>query len=345
MKTDLHALVRKNIQNLAPYSSAREEYAGTEGVFLDANENPFGTLNRYPDPYQRALKQRLADIKGISPNCIFIGNGSDEIIDLAFRIFCEPHKDKVLIFTPTYGMYEVAAGIHAVETVKLPLDTRFQIDRKKLQPWLCDKALKLIFICSPNNPTGNLLRTGDIEFILQNFHGIVIIDEAYHDFCDQPSCIEKLSRHSNLVVVQTLSKAWGLAGIRIGLAYMNEDTLAYFNKVKAPYNVSALNQKAALEVLSHPEKCRQEVKTILREKQKLIAELQRMRIVRKIYPTDANFLLAEVEHADALYRKLTGKQIVVRNRNSIIKNCLRISIGTPRENQHLVNILNEINHG
>lgn len=344
MKNKIQALVRKNIQALAPYSSARDEYSGKEGIFLDANENPFGIYNRYPDPYQPALKEKLAELKNISTKQIFIGNGSDEAIDLAFRILCEPGKDKALTFVPTYGMYEVSANINNVELIKLPLDEDFQMDRNLLQPYFSDPNLKLIFICSPNNPTGNLLRTEDIEFILKNFNGIVLIDEAYIDFCDQPSFIQKINEYPNLIVIQTLSKAWGLAGIRLGIGYMNEEILSYFNRVKAPYNISTVNQDTALEILGKESEFNQKVKNILIKKKQLIQNLSGLKIIRKIYPSDANFLLVDVENADELYEKLIERKIIIRNRNSVIKNCMRISVGTAEENQELLNALKEFSN-
>ncbi|MCP2038736.1 histidinol-phosphate transaminase [Chryseobacterium sp. HSC-36S06] len=344
MKSKVQQFVRKNIQALAPYSSARDEYSGKEGIFLDANENPFGVYNRYPDPYQPALKEKLAQIKNTSADQIFIGNGSDEAIDLAFRIFCEPGQDKALTFVPTYGMYEVSANINDVELIKLPLNEEFQIDRNLLQPFFSDKNLKLIFICSPNNPTGNLLRTGDIEFILKNFNGIVLIDEAYIDFCDQPSFIKKISEYPNLIVIQTLSKAWGLAGIRLGIGYMNEEILSYFNRVKAPYNISTVNQQTALDILNKEQDYRQKVKDILAEKEQLIQNLTCVKGILTIYPSDANFLLVEVENADELYEKLIARKIIIRNRNSVIKNCVRISVGTSGENEQLLNALKEFSN-
>lgn len=344
MKSKVQQFVRKNIQALAPYSSARDEYSGKEGIFLDANENPFGVYNRYPDPYQPALKEKLAQIKNTSADQIFIGNGSDEAIDLAFRIFCEPGQDKALTFVPTYGMYEVSANINDVELIKLPLNEEFQIDRNLLQPFFSDKNLKLIFICSPNNPTGNLLRTDDIEFILKNFNGIVLIDEAYIDFCDQPSFIQKINEYPNLIVIQTLSKAWGLAGIRLGIGYMNEEILSYFNRVKAPYNISTVNQQTALDILSREQDYQQKVKDILAEKEQLIQNLSGVKGILTIYPSDANFLLVEVENADELYEKLIARKIIIRNRNSVIKNCVRISVGTSVENQQLLNALKEFNN-
>lgn len=345
MHNNINTLIRNNILNLAPYSSARKEYTGEEGVFLDANENPYGIYNRYPDPYQSALKKRLSEIKNISDNQIFIGNGSDEVIDIAFRIFCEPNKDRALTFTPTYGMYEVSANINAVELIKLPLDADFQINRKTVEPYFSDPNLKLIFICSPNNPTGNLLNAKDIEFILQGFNGMVIVDEAYIDFCDQTSFIGKIDTYPNLIVSQTLSKAWGLAGLRLGIAYMNEAVLDYYNKIKAPYNVSSLNQQAALESLHNVEAYQQRLNDIRREKNKLIKELETLPIVHKIYPSDANFLLLEVENADGLYQGLIERKIIIRNRNSLIQNCVRITVGTREENQKLINELKQLNNG
>lgn len=345
MKNSMRNLVRKNIQNLAPYSSAREEYTGKQGVFLDANENPFGNYNRYPDPNQTDLKNRIAELKNVNPNQIFLGNGSDEIIDLAFRIFCEPNKDKALTFTPTYGMYEVSAMINAVELIKLPLNKAFQIDRKALKLFFSDPDLKLIMLCSPNNPTGNLMKTADIEYILQNFNGILILDEAYIDFCTEASFIEKLSSYPNLIVSQTLSKAWGLAGIRLGIAFMSKEILSYFKKIKPPYNISTVNQRVALDALKKESEYRQNVVEILNEKEKLIQNLQSFRFVRKIHPSDANFLLVEVADANDLYSKLVKQQIVIRNRNSVVKNAVRITVGSSAENKKLLNALQNISNG
>ena len=345
MRNSVKDLVRKNILNLAPYSSARDEYEGTEGVFLDANENQFGTYNRYPDPQQNKLKARLAEIKNVKASQIFLGNGSDEVIDLAFRIFCEPNIDKALTFTPTYGMYEVSANINSVELIKLPLNTEFQIDRKSVQPYFLDENLKLIFICSPNNPSGNLIQSDDIEFILENFNGIVIIDEAYVDFCLEATFAEKLIQYPNLIISQTLSKAWGLAGVRLGIALMNEELLSFYNKVKAFYNISSINQLTALETLNKTEEFQENVETILIEKSRLIQELQLLKIVRKIYPSDTNFLLVEVENANEIYSQLIAQQIIIRNRNSIVENCVRITIGTSDENKKLINALKTLSNG
>jgi histidinol-phosphate aminotransferase len=335
-------LVRPNILNLAPYSSAREEFTSEEGIFLDANENPFGIYNRYPDPYQRQLKEKLAQIKGCQANQIFVGNGSDEVIDLAFRIFCEPYKDKALAFTPTYGMYEVSANINAVEIIKIPLTTDFQLDIKVIKPYLSDESVKLLFLCSPNNPTGNSLRIEDIVYILQNFKGMVILDEAYIDFAQQASFLSRLNEFPRLIISQTLSKAWGLAGLRLGLAFMNEETLAFYNKVKAPYNVSAINQQTALKTLENEAEFQSKVSTILKERTKLIQQLENTSIIKKVYPTDANFILVEVENANELYQKLVSQQVIIRNRNSVVKNALRITVGTAAENERLMKAILEV---
>jgi histidinol-phosphate aminotransferase len=345
MNNKIQQLVRKNILNLASYSSARDEYEGNEGVFLDANENPFGIYNRYPDPQQTVLKTRLAAIKKVNENQIFLGNGSDEVIDLAFRIFCEPNKDKVLTFIPTYGMYEVSANINAVEVIQLPLNAVFQIDRKSLEPYFLDANLKLIFICSPNNPSGNLIQSEDIEFILDHFNGIVIIDEAYVDFCPEATFATKLNQYPNLIISQTLSKAWGLAGIRLGIALMNEPLLQFYNKVKAPYNISSVNQKIALEALSNTTEFELNLKQILIEKAKMIQELQTIKIVKKMYASDANFLLVEVENANEVYAQLIDQKIIIRNRNTVVPNCVRITIGTSEENKKLVNALKILSNG
>ncbi|MDO4229301.1 MAG: histidinol-phosphate transaminase [Capnocytophaga sp.] len=340
----MNNLVRKNILALQPYSSAREEYSGANGIFLDANENPYGTYNRYPDPYQKQLKKRLSKIKNILENQIFIGNGSDEVIDLTFRIFCEPNRDKALTFSPTYGMYEVAANINAVELIKVPLTNDFQIDTKKLIPYFADKTIKLMFICSPNNPTANMLNIKDIEFVLTQFKGIIIVDEAYIDFCDKPSFIQKINKYPNLIVSQTLSKAWGLAGLRVGLAFMNEKILSFYNKVKSPYNVNEVSQQLALQILDNEEDFSKNVSEILSERTKMATELQALNLVKKVYPSDANFLLVKVENADDIYCKLVEKEIIIRNRNSVIPDCIRITIGTPEENIKLINVLKEIDN-
>lgn len=336
MKT-LEELIRPNIQKLKPYSSARDEYKGSEGIFLDANENPFGDFNRYPDPYQKELKSKLAELKSVSTDSIFIGNGSDEVIDLAFRIFCQPGKDKALTFSPTYGMYEVSTAINDIELIKVPLNSEFQIDFDLTKSFLSDPSIKLIFICSPNNPTGNSIN--GIEEVLKSFNGIVIVDEAYIDFSDRDSWLKRLEYFPNLIISQTFSKAWGLAAARVGLAFANPEIINWFNKVKPPYNVSELNQQAALKALEKKGETLTKINLIKSEKIELEKKLNSLEIVKKIYPSDGNFLLVEVADADEIYKKLTDQKVVVRNRNSVAKNCLRITVGSPEENIKLLNAL------
>ena len=342
MKTkmiNIDNIVRPNILELKPYSSARDEFTGKEGIFLDANENPFGELNRYPDPYQNELKHKLAELKGVSTNNIFVGNGSDEVIDLAFRIFCSPGFDKALTFSPTYGMYDVSAAINNVELLKLPLNKEFQINLEKLEPYFNDNSIKLMFICSPNNPTGNLMNKNDIEFILNNFNGIVIIDEAYIDFAENGSLISLINSYNNLIVSQTFSKAWGLAAARVGTAYANEEIITLYNKVKPPYNVSKINQQAAIDALDNSSRFEKNLSLILAEKERLKTELEEIDLVKKIYPSDANFLLLKVDDANQIYSQLVNQQIITRNRTTQVTNCLRISVGTPEENDELLNAL------
>lgn len=339
---DIDKLVRDNVRSLVPYSCARDEFMGSQGIFMDANENPFGNLNRYPDPYQRELKSGISRIKGIDENKIFLGNGSDEIIDLIFRIFCNPGSDKALIFTPTYGMYEVSAAINNVTVIKIPLDENFQISVDNVKPWLSDKSLKLIFICSPNNPTGNCMSIPDIEEIISGFNGIVIIDEAYIDFTDKPSFINQVDKYPNLIVMQTFSKAMGLAAVRVGMAFTNPGIVRYFNKMKPPYNISTINQRAALQKLGKMGQSREQVNKIKKERERVSAKLRELSLTEKIYPTDANFILVKVKDADMIYKILVDNGIVVRNRNSVIKNCLRITIGKRDENNKLIEALKKI---
>ncbi len=336
---DLKRLVRPNILALKPYSSARDEFKGSEGVFLDANENPFGELNRYPDSYQTKLKEKLSDIKGVDSKNMFVGNGSDEIIDLLYRIFCNPGIDKALTFTPTFGMYQVAADINDTQLIKLPLNEEFHIDRTSLKPYLNDETLKLIFICSPNNPTGNCFNKADIEYILQNFKGIVIIDEAYADFSNNKSWVKSFQEFPNLIVAQTFSKAWGLAAARIGIAYAGYDIIQLLNNVKMPYNISALNEEAAIQALRNQENFENNKDIILEEKKKLISELEQLNVIKKIYPSDANFLLVEVEDANETYRNLVEQKVITRNRNSLVENSIRITVGKPEENEKLIKAL------
>lgn len=341
MNIDINKLVRQNILNLKPYSSARDEFSGTEGVFLDANENPNGNYNRYPDPHQSELKSMIGKVKSVAPENIFLGNGSDEVIDLIFRTFANPGRDKVIVCPPTYGMYEVSANINDVEIVNIPLLPNFQLDKQTIFEIIGqDTAVKLIFICSPNNPTGNLLE--GIEEIIEKFNGIVVVDEAYIDFSPDSSKAQAIHQCNNLIVLQTLSKAWGLAGVRVGFAFAQSKIIALLNKIKPPYNISTLNQQQALARLSHPEEFEAERNEILAERERLKKELLQLAIVHKIYPSSANFLLVEVGDANCVYNSLVTKNVVVRNRHTVIKNCIRITVGTKQENDILLTELKEI---
>ena len=337
---ELDKLVRKNITNLKPYSSARKDFTGKEGVFLDANENPFGSLNRYPDPLQNELKQKLSALKSVAVDNIFIGNGSDEVIDLAFRIFCNPGKDKALTFFPTYGMYEVSASINDVELIQLPLNSNFQIDFNSFLSYIKDVNIKMVFICSPNNPTANIIK--DIEKVLDNFNGIVIVDEAYIDFSEAYSLISKIDKYPNLIVSQTLSKAWAMASIRVGIAYANKSIIDYYNNVKPPYNISQLNQKAAISAIDDIKEYETRKKLIISEKKKLEVELEKINCITKIYPSDANFILVETTDASLVYSKLVEQKIIVRNRSSMVNNTVRITVGSPEENIKLLESLKRI---
>ena len=326
----LEKLIRPNILTLKPYSSARDEFKGKDGIFLDANENPFGNLNRYPDPYQIALKEKLSTLKNIATENIFVGNGSDEVIDLAFRIFCNPDNAKVIVCPPTYGMYEVSANINDVEVISIPLDKYFQLDGDKI----LSTDAKMIFLCSPNNPTGNNLE--NIEKIIQNFNGIVFVDEAYIDFSLQESLLQKVNEYPNLIVSQTLSKAWGRAAIRLGIAYASKEIISYFNKVKPPYNVSQLNQFEAIKTLEEIDVFKKNKEVILTQRTWLIEQLSALNFVEKINPTDANFMLVKTKNANTIYQQLIEDKIVVRNRHSVVENCLRITVGEPFENVKLI---------
>ena len=339
---DLSTLVRPNLLSLSPYTSARDDYQGEAEAWLDANENPFGELNRYPDPYQRSLKEVISEEMNISAEQLFIGNGSDEVIDLLFRLFVKPGADKVLTFSPTYGMYQVSAAINDAELIEVPLTDSFQIDVEATFPYLGDPKLKLIFICSPNNPTGNLLERKAVEHILNRFRGIVVIDEAYIDFADAPSWRQELENYPNLVVTQTFSKARGLAAARLGIAFAAPEIIQWLNRVKPPYNVSLLNQRAGIECLKNNARYMEQIQLIVSERSRLLEAFSALSIIKRTYPTDANFILIEVENATTIYAKLTAKGIVVRNRSKLISNTLRVSIGTPNENNLLLNELNQL---
>ena len=341
---DLTKLVRQNILDLDPYKSARDEYTGTAKVFLDANENPYGTLNRYPDPYQQQLKQLIAKTKKVSINQLFIGNGSDEIIDLLFRVFCNPGKDKAVVFTPSYGMYSISAAINQVELYKIPLSESFSIIPESIQPFTADDSVKLLFICSPNNPTGNCVSPDVLRSILGAFNGIVVVDEAYIDFCPEQSCINLLEEFPNLVITQTMSKAWGLASARIGIGMANKQIIALLNKVKPPYNVSGPNQQAAINALNKRDFFRSRIEKIIEQRRQLANELQTFDQVLEVYPSQANFLLVRFRNAQKIYEDLIREQVVVRNRNSLIEGCIRISIGSENENEKLLEALKKIEH-
>ncbi|HHU41564.1 MAG TPA: histidinol-phosphate transaminase [Fermentimonas caenicola] len=338
-KFDLRSLVRSNIWELKPYSSARDEFWGDEGIFLDANENPFGNKNRYPDPHQRTLKKSLSKIKGISVDNICIGNGSDEIIDLVFRIFCEPQKDSVIICPPTYGMYEVSANINNVNIIKIPLDSNFELNVDEI----LSQNAKCLFLCSPNNPTGNSLK--NIEVLMNEFNGIIIVDEAYIDFSDKPSFIGRLSEFPNLIIMQTFSKAWALASARVGIAYADSNIIKLMDKTKPPYNVSRFNQEVALKALSKPKKFERRLKVILEQRDNLLKEFTKISVIKKVFPTDANFILIKVSDADKLYNYLVSNKLIVRNRNSVISDCIRITVGTPKENEALIEALKNYTEG
>lgn len=331
-------LARKNIQNLKPYSSARHEFKGTAKVYLDANENPFNNgMNRYPDPMQWKVKIPLAKIKGVQPENIFLGNGSDEPIDLLMRIFCEPGIDNIITLPPTYGMYQVSADINNVAIKKVNLTTDYQLDVVKILEAVDDHS-KILFLCSPNNPTGNSLDRDDIETLIQSFQGVVVIDEAYIDFSSEESCIEFIEQYPNVVVLQTFSKAWGMANIRLGQAYACTEMIDLLNKVKPPYNISELSQKAALLAFKHQDKLRESVATILRERSRVEDNLSTFSFVEEVYPSDANFILAKVEAPNRLYDFLVTRGIIVRNRSTVplCEGCLRFTVGKPKENDALI---------
>ncbi len=341
---NLEQLVRKNIWSLAPYSSARDEYSGKEAhVFLDANENPYGApYNRYPDPLQRELKQLIARVKGIPENMIFLGNGSDEAIDLAYRVFCTPGRDNVVAIEPTYGMYRVCADINNVEYRTVMLDSNFDFKASDMLA-AADANTKIMWLCSPNNPTGNSLNREEMLRLVSEFNGIVVIDEAYIDFAQQPSVRPELARHPNLIVLSTLSKAWGLAAIRLGMAFASQKIVEIYNKVKYPYNVNLLTQQHAAQALRDPFETDKCVKLLLQERSRLIQAFQELPQCEGVYRTDANFFLAKMTDAQGTYDYLVEKGIIVRNRTHIAlcNNCLRITIGTRTENNELLAALRQ----
>ena len=340
----LEQLVRPNIWSLAPYSSARDEYSGKEAhVFLDANENPYNApYNRYPDPLQRDVKKLLERVKGVPAENIFLGNGSDEAIDLVYRIFCEPGVDNVVSITPTYGMYKVCADINNVEYRTILLDENFQMQAEELLA-ACDDHTKVIWLCSPNNPTGNSLNRDEILRTIEGFNGIVVVDEAYIDFAQQQSLRQELPTHPNLIILQTMSKAWGSAALRLGMAFASKEIINIYNKVKYPYNVNMLTQQQAMEMLKDPFEVDKTVKILLQERTRLMQAFRELPICEQIFPTDANFFLARVTDAVKIYDYLVDKGIIVRNRtrSQLCNNCLRITIGTRTENNELISALRQ----
>lgn len=348
MKFNLDALIRPGIKALRPYSSARDEYTGKTGIFLDANENSLGSvvdadLNRYPDPYSTALRETLAKLKSIDSDNIFAGNGSDEAISLLMQIFIEPGKEKLLITPPTYGMYQVAAAIQGAGVIEVPLDEGFELNLEGLLDALCPQ-LKIIFLCSPNNPSANLLSQANIDLLLREFPGIVVIDEAYIDFCEQESWLPKLDRYPNLVILQTLSKAWGLAGARLGFAFASAEIVKLFLKVKAPYNLNVLTQRLALQALNQSARCCAMVRELLDEREKLSSALQKLACVEHVFRSDANFLLVRFKNCARVFTQLKKLGIIVRDRSKLpgCRDCLRITVGSKSENQALLSVLKEI---
>ncbi|MDW3192582.1 MAG: histidinol-phosphate transaminase [Cytophagales bacterium] len=336
-------LVRPHLKTVKPYSSARDEYTGAEGVFLDANENPYGSAagagwNRYPDPYQRPLKQEIARIKKVAESSIFLGNGSDEPIDLLIRAFCEPGKDHILTFPPTYGMYQVSAGIQNVEVERVLLSSDFQLD---LEPTLAalECQPKITFLCSPNNPSGNLLNRSEMQQVLEKASGIVVVDEAYIDFPQEESWNQVLDQYPNLVVLQTFSKAWGMASLRLGMAFASEEIVQLLNKIKPPYNIPGPVQEVALEALqSNEDKMKSWVKGLNRERDQLISRVEALPMVQKVFPSDANFLLVRFDQAKEVFHYLLEQKVIVRDRSSqpLCEGCLRLTVGTSEENDRLI---------
>jgi histidinol-phosphate aminotransferase len=345
---DLNRIIRPNIRELKPYSSARSEFSGMAKVFLDANENSFGSpltkwYNRYPDPLQWELKKKISEVKKIPPEQMLLGNGSDECIDLLIRAFCEPKLDNIIINPPTYGMYEVYANINDVKVKEVPLLSNFQLNMEGIEAAI-DAATKIIFICSPNNPTGNSMDRTDIEMILNNFDGLVVVDEAYINYSRSRSLIPELKDYPNLVVMQTFSKAWGLAALRLGINFASEEIVTVLNKIKPPYNINQSTQDLAMQALDNLEDVNQMIRETISERELLTNELEKISFVKKIFPTDANFVLVKMDNATAVYESLKEKGIIVRNRSNVIlcEDCLRITVGTREQNIELLNRLKEI---
>lgn len=350
MNFNLENIVRDNIKQLVAYSSARDEYKGSEGIFLDANENSFGSpleknYNRYPDPLQLNVKSKISILKKIPAENIFLGNGSDEAIDILYRAFCVPGKDNAVVCPPTYGMYEISANINNIEIIKTPLVAEtFQLDTTSILNAITANT-KLIFVCCPNNPTGNGVKWDDIQTILESFNGIVVVDEAYIDFASYGSLIHQLENYKNLVILQTFSKGWGLAGLRVGMAFASKEIITIFNKIKPPYNINIVSQQLLLEALNNKPQIDEWVKEIIQQRKNLSEELTKFSFVKTIYTSEANFILVKIENAKKLYEFLITEKIIVRDRSNITlcDNCLRITIGTKEENNKLLNTLKQYN--
>nr|WP_294794601.1 histidinol-phosphate transaminase [uncultured Mucilaginibacter sp.] len=343
----LNKILRENIKNLTPYSSARDEFQGEASVYLDANENAYGSpleeqYNRYPDPLQYNVKKRLSEIKGVPIRNIFLGNGSDEAIDILFRAFCNPGLDNVIIVPPTYGMYQVSANINDVALRRVPLTTEYQLNLEGIAEAI-DEHTKLIFICSPNNPTGNSINRDDVETLLANFSGLIVVDEAYINFSRQKTFIQELTEYANLVVLQTLSKAWGLAGLRVGMAFASEEIIEVMNKVKPPYNINEASQQLALKALENVDQVNEWIKETLKERDNLVLQLKNFDFVLDIYPSDANFILVKTTDPKAIYNFLVQRGIIVRDRSKVelCEGSLRVTVGTPNENSILIKNLQD----
>ncbi len=343
-KTSIHNLLRRNVVQLSPYSSARDEFSDKADILLDANESPFDSgTNRYPDPHQRALKEAIAGLKNINAENIFIGNGSDEVLDLLYRAFCEPRLDNVVVINPSYGMYEVLADVNDVQCRRTDLNVDFSLNTDNILV-KTDENTKLIFLCSPNNPTGNTFDAAAIELLLEKTKALVVLDEAYIDFSEKPGFLGKLLQYPGLVIVQTLSKAWGMAGLRLGLGFASKEIINILDRIKPPYNVNLLSQQQALIRIENLAETQRQIRVLRHEKRKMREALQLLSVVKKVFPSDANFLLVEMKNVTAIYTKLLAKGIVVRNRSGMLHcaGCLRITIGTPEENQRLITELEKI---
>ncbi|MDA8641303.1 histidinol-phosphate transaminase [Flavobacteriaceae bacterium] len=344
---NIDTLVRNNIKNMSSYSSARDDYSGGANkklIYLDANESPFDNgINRYPDNKHTELKKVISNIKNINVNQIVFGNGTDEILDLIVRVFCNPNKDKIITLPPTYGMYDVIAKTNGVENIEIPLKSDFSIDKNEILK-LSSKTTKILFLCSPNNPTGNSFDTNDLIDLIKGFNGVVVVDEAYIDFSSKQSLISLINENNNLIITQTISKAYGMAGIRLGMGFSNQKIINYLNKIKPPYNINVLTERKALEELNKIDEIKKNIDLVLNQRKLLISCLEKLDFIDKIYKSDANFLLVKVDNADFRYNQLLEKGIIVRNRSNqpLCQNCLRITIGTENENKSLIKILNQL---